>query len=243
MDTSLKLIKLEQGSQEWLEWRKGGIGASEAGIICGSLPEAWDGLFAYTKRKTHGTEKFFSEEARIRIKRGQDMEEEARQAYARLTGNQVEAVCIIHPEHEYLRASLDGITSDLKTVVEIKCSGKNVYDKVSIGKIPDYYYSQLQHQLAVVPCAERSHFWMYNPELGKPLLFDVPRDEDYIAEMVYREAFVWDAIQRERKLFSGQLGPAIKINHDGYKMLYGQVPVQQDLLAKTKRKPRKAKVV
>ena len=88
---------------------------------------------------------------------------------------------------------MDGITSDLDAVVEIKC-GDSVYRKTAAaGCVPDYYYGQLQHILAVtgLPTID---FWCYLP--GRPaVLVAVARDDDYIARLLEAELQFWSEVQ------------------------------------------------
>lgn len=213
-----KLIDLEQGSEAWHEFRSQGWGSSDANIISGHLPENWDGLYSLAYRKINGTQKVFTPEALERIRRGQAMEPEARDAYTRLTGNVVSPTCFIHPTKSFLRASLDGITEDFRTILEIKCSGLKVYDKTLAGKIPNYYIPQIMHQLAVVPGAKRCHFWMYEPERGG-ILFEVLPNKEFMNELIEREDIAWKRIQKGRRIYSGMFGPAIPIRYD-YTMLH-----------------------
>jgi putative phage-type endonuclease len=204
----IKVENLEQGSPEWHSFRGLGVGSSDASIISDWLPQAWDTMFALSTYKITGSSRTFTEEALIRITRGQELEPAARQAYVELTGNVVEPACFIHPEYPFVRASLDGITEDLTLITEIKCSGSNVYDKVAAGEVPDYYYSQMQHQMAVVPTCDRVHFVMYDPD--KPVIvIEVPRDEEFITELMRREGIFWKNVQKKKKMYNGQFGKKI----------------------------------
>jgi putative phage-type endonuclease len=215
----IKVKNLVQGSPEWHTYRELGINSSESAIIAGLLPEAWDGFYSLKMQKVQGIKKYFSPEKELVIQRGQDMEEEARQAYMEISGIEVAPACFIHPEREWQRASLDGIDKKWETILEIKCSGERVYDKVAYDlKIPNYYIAQMMHQMAVVTTAKRAHFWMYDDVRGGVLLEVLP-DPDFIKELTEREEWFWNAMKENRRIYSGMLGTPIKINHD-YKLLY-----------------------
>jgi putative phage-type endonuclease len=227
LNKPIKVENLEQGSDQWHEFRGLGVGSSEASIISSHLPDAWGSLFSLSTHKITGTSKTFTDEALIRITRGQELEPEARQAYIELTGNVVEPACFIHPDYPFVRASVDGITDDLDLITEIKCSGSNVYDKVAAGEVPDYYYPQIQHQMAVVPTCHKVHFVMYDPD--KPLIvIEVPRDEKFITELLRREGIFWKNVLKKKKMFSGMMGKKIPINPN-YTLLH-PLPEQPSLL-------------
>jgi len=225
----IQLPHLIQGSEEWHQFRSLGLGSSDAGVISGLMPEAWDGFYSLKLQRVQGVKKYFSPEKELVIQRGQDMEEEARQAYMEVSGIKVEPACFIHPEREWQRASLDGIDAAWETILEIKCSGEKVYNKVAIDlKIPNYYIAQMMHQLATVPTAKRAHFWMYDDIRGGVLMELLP-DPDFINELVEREAWFWKALKENRRIYSGMLGTPIKIKHD-YKVLYNSEQEKLDAM-------------
>lgn len=215
----IKIDSFKQGTPEWHAFRSLGLGSSDAGVVSGLMPEAWDGFYSLKLQRVHGIKKVFSPEKEIVIQRGQDMEEEARQAYMEVSKIKVEPACFIHPEREWQRASLDGIDKDWETILEIKCSGERVYNKVALDlKIPNYYIAQMMHQMAVVTTAKRAHFWMYDDVRGGVLLEVLP-DPDFIKELTEREEWFWNAMKENRRIYSGMLGTPIKIKHD-YTLLY-----------------------
>ena len=54
-------------------------------------------------------------------RRGRELERLARRVYEREVGNQMEPLCLVHDQLEWMRASLDGLSFDGSTVLEIKC--------------------------------------------------------------------------------------------------------------------------
>ena len=99
--------------------------------------------------------------------------------------------CALDHVHR-LRASVDGLSDDGSMVVEIKC-GNSVYRKTAAsGRIPDYYYGQLQHVLAVTGLASID-FWCYLPDCPE-VLVTVPRNEDYIKRLLEKEFLFWQKV-------------------------------------------------
>jgi putative phage-type endonuclease len=184
-------VELEQGTREWLEWRLNGIGASDAPTVMGENP--WkppEVLFMEKCRATLDTEQ------NPAMRRGTELEPEARRRYAARTGREVQPACLQSLEHEWLRASVDGITPCRRAVVEIKC-GESVYRKTAArNRAPDYYYGQLQHILAVTGLNEID-FWCYLP-LKPELLVTVERDDDYIQRLLRVEQKFWERLRGTR---------------------------------------------
>lgn len=216
----IHVAHLEQGSPEWHKFRNKGLGSSDAGVISGLMPEAWEGYYSLKRQRQGISKKTFSPEKEIIITRGQNLEEEARQAYIKHTGVKMSPACFIHPLRDWQRSSLDGIDEAWNTILEIKCSGEKVYNKVAFDlDIPNYYYAQMQHQLATVPSAQRAHFWMYDPE-RKGVLLEVLPDPLFIRQLIKREEWFWEALQTDRRIYSGMLGTPLKVNKNLIRVLH-----------------------
>jgi putative phage-type endonuclease len=183
------IIELEQGTREWLEWRHKGIGASDAPTIMGENP--WKRAEELLREKRGPARDSGKNEA---MNRGTLLEPEARRCYVARTGNDVRPACLQSNQHIWLRASVDGISANGNAIVEIKC-GESVYRHTSQYRcIPDYYYGQLQHILAVSGLASLD-FWCYLP--GRPeLLTPVIRDDKYIDRLITAERNFWNNVQR-----------------------------------------------
>lgn len=186
------IIEFDQGTQAWLEWRNQGIGASDAPVVMDENP--WKKIGKLLQEKCNPPVDGFKSQAMIR---GVRLEPEARAAYNKQTGHEVNPLCIQSKDNKWMRASLDGISADGTSVVEIKC-GESVYQKTATSKkVPRYYYGQLQHILAVtgLPAID---FWCYLP--GKPnVMVKVARDNDYIEELISKESEFWELVQQNRK--------------------------------------------
>jgi len=164
-------VDLAQGSTEWLEWRKNGIGASEASSIMGENP--FQSRSALLKQKLGLAPEFKGNAA---TRRGQALEPEARAKYIEQYGINIEPICLQSDEYPWLRASLDGLSSDGKTVVEIKC-GTSSFRDAQAGTVSSYYKAQLQHILAVTGLPEIDYF-CFNPDFS-PICITVQRDDSY----------------------------------------------------------------
>ena len=135
-----KIERLQQNTPDWHRWRQQGLGASDAPVIMG------DAAFKTTRMLwSIKTGRMQEEPPGPAARRGRELERLARQAYEQELGIQMEPLCLVHDELEWMRASLDGLSFDGSTVLEIKCP-MNVRDQSAAraGSVPPHYYAQLQ---------------------------------------------------------------------------------------------------
>lgn len=180
---------LEQGSPEWLAFRKKHLGASCAPIILGVSPfmtpfQLWQEMLSIIPPKPITSY----------MQRGLDLEDEARQSFENETGIIVFPKVVKHSTIDFLSASLDGIDIECKNVVEIKCPGKDAHALAIEGKVPDYYYPQLQHQLAVTGL-ESIFYFSYDGTYGKTI--EVARNQEYINFLIECEEEFWNYLQNQ----------------------------------------------
>ena len=191
MKDDFVLVDLQQGSSQWLTWRHNGIGASEASTIMGENRFKSRSDLLREKRGPVILDSFQNEAMAL----GTKLEPEARRLYIAETGKHVLPMCVQSCRHDWFRASLDGLSENQNSVVEIKC-GASVYKRVSqFRTVPDYYYGQLQHILAITNL-EKLDFWCYWPD-EPPLLLIIDRDDTYIKRLLIKELEFWDEVQNE----------------------------------------------
>lgn len=183
------IIELRQGTSEWLEWRHNGIGASDASTIMGENRFKSAAQLLQEKR---GPAQDYGQNSVMA--RGTELEPEARRLYVAKTGREVRPACLQSTRYDWLRASLDGLAVNNDAVVEIKC-GQSAYRKASQTRsVPNYYYGQVQHILAVTGL-DSLDFWCYWP--GSPaLLIPVPRNDSYIERLLEKELEFWNLVQQ-----------------------------------------------
>jgi len=181
------IIELEQGSPEWHGFRKTHIGASEAPIIMGVSPWSTPHKLWQEKLGLLG-----EKEPTQWMQRGIEQEEIARQAYIAHTGTPVLPAVLVSEELDWMSASLDGISNDGKTIVEIKNPGQKDHDIAKSGSVPDKYFPQCQHQLAVSK-ADVLHYFSFRD--GDFALVEFYPDQEYIEKMIEQEKKFWDCLQ------------------------------------------------
>ena len=125
---------------------------------------------------------------------GTKLEPEARKLYIAKTGKDVRPICVQSSRYDWLRASLDGLSINHDAVVEVKC-GASAYHRVSQSRsVPDYYFGQVQHILAVTGL-DSLDLWCYWPD-NPALLLPVERDDTYIERLLSKELEFWNLVKQ-----------------------------------------------
>lgn len=177
------LRQLEQGSPEWHAFRAVHRQASETPALMGCSP--W---FPKTPvqlaRVKRGLDVIEDNPA---MKHGRDNEQKAREWCERNLGEAMSPCVVVDGEYA---ASLDGLTFDRETILEVKAPpngrSSHLYQETQAGRIPPNYMWQMQHQL-MVSGAHRCLFAVWD---GVECL-KVYVDADLGAFVKIREA--WDA--------------------------------------------------
>lgn len=187
-----RIEKLAQNTPEWLRWRLGGIGASDAPVVRGD--SRWMTPLSLWEIKTGRASE--ADRGDIAMRRGRRLEAAARAAYEAATGEVVEPHCITHDHLDWMRASLDGLNFERSIALEIKCPLRSSDHALALsGRVPLHYYAQLQHQLEVSRAREL-HYWSFDGRRGA--LVKVVPDSGYIDELVQLEREFWKRVTENR---------------------------------------------
>jgi putative phage-type endonuclease len=164
----MKILNHDQGSKEWLQWRQTRVTATDAGVILDLNP--WENIQQLWERKLG---LLAPKESTKAMRRGQELEPIARTLLNdKYPGNNFQPMVIEGDGDDYwMGASLDGISQYKNIICEIKCPGISTHRNVVnwqlqpniIYSIPDYYYSQIQHQMYVAN-VEYCFYVSYNPD-------------------------------------------------------------------------------
>lgn len=179
---------LIQGTDAWLELRKTKVTASDAAVIMGMNP--WKTPYMLWKEKMGLIPPQEENEA---MRRGSDLEPIARELFNLKLNMAFEPAVVFHPENEWMMASLDGM-SDLGNIVEIKCPGEKTHAIALNGKIPDYYYPQVQHQIA---CADTKFAYYFSFDGIDGVTVRVDRDQSFIDAYMPKAKEFYDCIIKE----------------------------------------------
>jgi len=188
----IDLQNMQQGSDSWLELRKSKICASEAPIILGISP--WKSPLMLWEEKTGRRESGFKSAA---MQYGTDMEPVIRSWFEEKEQTWFIPEVVIGSKHDWMLASLDGISADRETILEIKTCNATVFADAKKHNVPDYYIAQAQHQMACVDKAKLVHFvFCHKGEYAEVKLF---RDVEYIEKMIFAESkFYQDCIVNDQ---------------------------------------------
>ncbi len=176
---------LVQGSPEWLEFRRLHIGASDAATIMGLNP--WHSKLQLWQEKCLG----WTKEVNSAMRRGTEMEEQARKAYELQTGTLVCPMVAEDDGFPFISASFDGVSFDLQRIVEIKC-GKASHKLAQHGEIPRYYLAQCQQQMYVAGVQLMDYFSFDGNE---GILIPVTLDYEFVENLIEKIKEFWNCVQ------------------------------------------------
>lgn len=175
----MRVIDVQQGSQDWLKARAGIPTASSFDLIITSKGEPSKQRQKYLYKLAGEKIAGIPEESykSVQMARGNELEEEARKFYQFVTGNLVSTVGLCLSDCGSYGASPDGMIGD-KGSLEIKCPSMAVHVEYLLnGKVPTDHYQQTQGQLLVTGC-EFLEFISYYPGI-KPLIIRVEPDAKF----------------------------------------------------------------
>ena len=181
-----KLSTLDMSRAEWLEMRRRGIGGSDAATIVGLNP--WSSrLELYADKKGLTPEKEDSEAMR----QGRDLEDYVATRWMEATGKKVrrENHILYNDQYPWAFANVDRVVIGEKALLE--CKTTSVYNKADFaaGNIPDTYYTQCMHYMAVTGY-ERAYLAVL--VLNSAFYtFTIERNEDEIAALMDAEKTFW----------------------------------------------------
>jgi len=179
---------LIQRSNEWYNYRRSKLGASDAIILMGLAPPYWEKKTIYDLWLDKQPNSPFETKDNPYMKRGRDLEPEALRWFENETGYLMSPKVLISQKNEFQMASLDGLEIDNRAAVEIKCPGAKDHECAVEGAIPEKYTPQLQHQMEVAGLSE-IYYCSYRPEHVKPLcILKAYRDQTYIDKLVQIES-------------------------------------------------------
>ena len=192
MGTSILASTESMPFAEWLEYRKQGIGGSDAAVVCGisrykSPVELW----------MEKTDQMPYQEAGESAYWGTQLEALVRTEFTKRTGIEVRTVNQIlqSAEHPYMLANLDGICENAEHgLCGFEAKTASAYKAAEWeDTIPDEYQLQLQHYMAVtgykgfyiaVLIGGNTFRWRF-----------VERDEELIAMLIELEQDFWNHVQ------------------------------------------------
>lgn len=179
---------------EWLRLRQKGIGGSDAAAIAG-LNKYKSPIQVYYE-KVEGVKESVPSEAAYW---GTILEDIVAQEFSRRTGLKVRRrnAILRHPEYPFMIANIDRLVVGEDAGLECKTASEYLKDEWVEGeKIPDQYFIQCQHYMAVTG---RSRWYIAVLIGGNKFRWDViERDEDIIRYLIEIESEFWQRVIEKR---------------------------------------------
>jgi putative phage-type endonuclease len=157
----MRKVQLEQGSPEWHQWRKSLLTSTDAPMLLGVSPYVTP--FKGWQRKLSLVEEQQETEA---MRRGRRDEPIAREIFNRRSGLKMESCVIESSKYNFIGASLDGISSCDRYLLEVKSNNSEWHNLVATKKqIPEFHMYQVQHALLSSDNqAEKAYYGSYHEE-------------------------------------------------------------------------------
>lgn len=183
-----KLVStLHIDKQEWLSYRKRGIGGSDAGAVCGLNPYQ-TAIHVYQDKTTVETAEFDNEAMR----QGRELEDYVAKRFTEESKLKVRRVNAIYynEAHPFMLADVDRMIVGENAGLECKTASPYMADKWQDGSIPMSYQLQCHHYMSVC----NTDAWyiavlIYGREFK---FYKIQRDEQLIADLIQIEQNFWE---------------------------------------------------
>ena len=182
---------------EWLEYRREGLGGSDAAAVLGISPFRTARDLYYDKLNIVTAD---DQENWVALEVGTLLEPLVAQIFAKKTGLKVyQRKCMFqHPLYPWMLADLDYLVElpDGKTaILEIKTTNYNARDKWWYNGeeiVPVYYESQGRHYMAVMNLDRVYFCCLYGNSEDEVLIRHIDRDMAYEMELIALEQDFWE---------------------------------------------------
>lgn len=171
----------------WLEYRKKGIGGSDAGAVCGFNPYR-TAMEVYQDKTSKETAELDNEAMR----QGREFEDYVARRFTEATGKKVRRANAMYYDenHSFMLADVDRMVVGENAGLECKTASPYLADKWEDGKIPMHYQLQCYHYMSVM----NADAWyiavlIYGREFK---FYHLERDEEIIADLVRIERDFWE---------------------------------------------------
>lgn len=173
--------------EEWLRYRKQGIGGSDAGAVCGFNPYR-SKMQVYYDKISENIEECDNEAMR----QGRDLEEYVAQRFTEATGMKVRrANAMFYDEqHPFMFADVDRMIVGKNAGLEIKTASPYMESQWSDDKIPLSYQMQCFHYMSVMGA---DAWYLAVLIYGRKFkYYKIERDEEIIHNLIRLEQSFWE---------------------------------------------------
>lgn len=172
--------------KEWLRYRKGGIGGSDAGAVCGLNPYR-TAMEVYYDKTSDEIEEIDNEAMR----QGREFEEYVARRFMEATGKKVRRANALYYDecHPFMYADVDRLVVGENAGLECKTASPYMADQWKDGKIPLSYQIQCYHYMSVF---QADAWYIAVLIYGKEFQFHrIERDEAVISDLIHIEENFW----------------------------------------------------
>lgn len=179
--------------EQWLDYRRTGIGGSDAATVAGLNP--YCSLYTLYNDKLGLIPAKEDNEA---MRQGRDFEDYVARRWMEATGKKVRRNCYMwrSEEHPFMLADIDREVVGENAGLE--CKTTSAYSKADLegGEVPLTYYVQCQHYMAVMGF-DRMYLAVLVLGVGF-YCFTIDRDEKEIATLVNIEEVFWHRVENRQ---------------------------------------------
>ncbi|AIJ10687.1 MULTISPECIES: YqaJ viral recombinase family protein [Edwardsiella] len=192
----MNVVDLSQEGDDWLEWRRNGITATDAAILVGLSPyktrwRLWAEKTGYAREVDLSLNPL--------VRRGVENEDIARRAFEEKHNDLLLSLCVESVATPLMRASLDGLNSQGEPV-ELKCPSGSVWEEVCAeqtnSKAYRLYYPQVQHQLLVTGATRGWLVFYFDGQIQEFLIL---RDETMIQQILAEAQVFWQQVKDKKE--------------------------------------------
>lgn len=183
-----KLVStLNLDTEDWLKYRKRGIGGSDAGAVCGLNPYR-SAMAVYLDKTTDEVEMIDNEAMR----QGREFEDYVARRFMEASGKKVRRAnaMFYHEGYPFMIADVDRMIAGENAGLECKTASPFMADKWKDGQIPMHYQLQCYHYMAV--CSAECWYiavLIYGREFK---FYRIERDEELISDLIEIEKDFWE---------------------------------------------------
>ena len=172
--------------KEWLRYRNGGLGGSDAGAVCGLNPYR-TAMEVYYDKTSDEIEEIDNEAMR----QGREFEEYVARRFMEATGKKVRRANALYYDERYpfMYADVDRLVVGENAGLECKTASPYMADQWKGGKIPLSYQIQCYHYMSVF---QADAWYIAVLIYGKEFQFHrIERDEAVISDLIHIEKNFW----------------------------------------------------
>ena len=181
--------------EEWLKWRRKGIGGSDVGAIAGLNPWKTPLEVYLDKRGELPPEENQSEAAYW----GTVLEDVVAKELKKRNEKWIQRknFLLAHPKHQFMQANVDRIVFDKERgpgILEVKTTSAYLADDWKDGQIPDSYNLQANHYMAVTGYEYAWFAVLIGGQKYHQVMIE--RDEELIDIIIELESKFWEQVKR-----------------------------------------------